>query len=671
MIRRMVAVSAGCAFLVCGMASAQQSTGAPGSAAERAAHDFGARPTVQQVSLSPDGTHYAALLSIKGAGTALVVGSVDGATPVKTLTSSSGRPERLNRCSWASDTRLICSIYTTRGAKRDILGFDRLVAINSDGSNLKMLSAPTSSNALDLVQGGGQVIDWYGDAQGSSILMTRQIVPEYSTGTHLAESKSGYAVERVDPVTFKRTVIEVPNDQAQEYISDGIGNVRIMGLRPKDEQGYVGERIKYVYRKPDSRSWLPLSVVSDTGNSPSGFDPYAVDPTTNVAYGFAKLDGRTALFKVALDGSGKREVVFARPDVDVDGLVRIGRKHRVVGVSFSTDREQTVFFDPELSHLRTSLAKALPNSPLVTFVDSSVDENRLLLRVGSDNDPGQYMVFDKKTRHLSPLMDIRPDLANVKLATVKSVTYAAADGTQVPAYLTLPPGSDGKNIPAIVMPHGGPSSRDEWGFDWLAQFFAARGYAVLQPNYRGSAGYGDGWYQQNGFKSWRTAIGDINDGGRWLVKQGITAPDKLAIVGWSYGGYAALQTSVLDPDLFKAIVAIAPVTDLNTLRDEHRDFADFYLVDNFIGKGPHLKEGSPAQNVGAIKAPVLLFHGDHDENVGVGESRMMSDRLKAAGKHVEYIEFAGLDHQLDDSEVRAQMLAKADGFLRTAMHLPQ
>jgi dipeptidyl aminopeptidase/acylaminoacyl peptidase len=161
-------------------------------------------------------------------------------------------------------------------------------------------------------------------------------------------------------------------------------------------------------------------------------------------------------------------------------------------------------------------------------------------------------------------MPERPDLADYKLAPVKAITYKAADGTDIPAYLTLPPGSDGKNIPAIVMPHGGPASRDEWGFDWLSQFFAHQGYAVLQPNFRGSSGYGEAWFQKNGYQSWKTAIGDVNDAGRWLSAQGIAAPGKLAIVGWSYGGYAALQSAVLDPDLFKAIVAVAPVTDLET-----------------------------------------------------------------------------------------------------------
>lgn len=192
---------------------------------------------------------------------------------------------------------------------------------------------------------------------------------------------------------------------------------------------------------------------------------------------------------------------------------------------------------------------------------------------------------------------------------------------------------------------------------------------MLQPNFRGSSGYGEKWFEKNGFQSWRTAIGDVNDGGRWLVAQGIAAPAKLAIVGWSYGGYAALQSAVLDPDLFKAIVAIAPVTDLDMLREEARHYVNFPLVDRFIGNGPHVRDGSPARNVAAINAPVLLFHADHDANVGVSESRVMASRLRSAGKQVEYVEFKGLDHQIDDSDARTEMLDRADTFLRASLKM--
>jgi dipeptidyl aminopeptidase/acylaminoacyl peptidase len=220
-----------------------------------------------------------------------------------------------------------------------------------------------------------------------------------------------------------------------------------------------------------------------------------------------------------------------------------------------------------------------------------------------------------------------------------------------------------------VLPHGGPGARDEWGFDWLAQFYASRGFAVLQPNFRGSAGYGDTWFQKNGFRSWRTAIGDVLDAGRWLAAQGIADPNKLAIVGWSYGGYAALQSAVTDASVYKAVVAVAPVTDINELREQHRRWSDYYIAEDFFGDGPQVREGSPAQNANKIKVPVLLFHGTDDVNVNYAQSELMDKALAAAGAKHELVTFEHLDHYLDDSSARAEMLRKSEAFLREALGL--
>ena len=362
--------------------------------------------------------------------------------------------------------------------------------------------------------------------------------------------------------------------------------------------------------------------------------------------------------------------MLSRPDADVDSLERIGRDNRVVGASYATERRQVEYFDPELKKLAAALHRALPGQPQIDFIDASAGEAKLLIIASSDTNPGMTYLYDKDTKQLAELLPVRPELEGVAMGKMTSVTFPAADGAMIPGYLTLPPGSTGKDLPAIVMPHGGPGSRDEWGFDWLVQYYAARGFAVLQPNYRGSTGYGAAWYQKNGFQSWRTAIGDVNDAGRWLVSQGIAKPEQLAIVGWSYGGYAALQSSVLDPNLYKAIVAVAPVTDLERLRDEARPYTSFALVDRFIGRGPHIQEGSPAQNAAAIKAPVLLFHGTQDQNVGIGESRLMADKLRAAGKQVELVEFPGLTHSLVDRAARVRLLAESDAFLRRSMGMP-
>jgi dipeptidyl aminopeptidase/acylaminoacyl peptidase len=628
------------------------------------AKNFGNREMVENISLSPDGSHVAIIEPISGRGSAVTVANL-ATGDANVALRSSGNPDRLRSCQWASASRIVCRAYFIEDFSQK-MGLTRLVSVNRDGSGLNVLSSRQSDRALGIAQSGGSVIDWGPDGSDGSVLMTRVFLPEYSTGTHLSKSRTGLGVELVDTASLKRRQVESANRAAFEYISDGHGVVRIMGTQDDSGSG----NYSYLYRAPGDRDWKKLGNLQVTGGLERGFNPYAVDRDANLVYGFDEKDGRRALYSVALDGSLNRTLILAHPQVDVDGLIRIGRQQRVVGASFVTDKRRADYFDPELRQLRASLGKALPGKPLVTFVDATADESKLLLLAGGDNDPGTYYVYDKASKQLAEVVPARPHLAKTPLASVKPISFPAADGTMIPGYLTVPAGSDGRNLPAIVMPHGGPAARDEWGFDWLAQFYAARGFAVLQPNFRGSAGYGNAWFQKNGFQSWRTAIGDVNDGGRWLVREGIAAPGKLAILGWSYGGYAALQSAVLDPELFKAIVAIAPVTDLETLRSEARSYANYNQVDEFIGSGKHVREGSPAQNAARIQAPVLLFHGDQDLNVGIGESRLMASKLRGVGKQVEMVEFDGLDHQLEDSAARAQMLDKSDTFLRTALALP-
>jgi dipeptidyl aminopeptidase/acylaminoacyl peptidase len=267
-------------------------------------------------------------------------------------------------------------------------------------------------------------------------------------------------------------------------------------------------------------------------------------------------------------------------------------------------------------------------------------------------------------------LPLRPEVADLTISPDDSVSYPTRDGAQVPGYITYPPGGVTKNLPAIILPHGGPGARDAQGFDWLSQFFAQLGYVVLQPNFRGSTGYGETWYGKNGFKAWETAMGDINDGAHWLVAKGIADPKRLAIFGWSYGGYAALQANVLEPDLYKAAIAVAPVTDLNALKSDALRFSNYKIEAAFLGTGPHLTQGSPANNAKRFKVPVLLFHGDQDLNVDIQQSRIMDSALSSAGVEHQLIVYKGLDHSLIDSRIRADLLTRSAEFLTKAMGTP-
>jgi dipeptidyl aminopeptidase/acylaminoacyl peptidase len=601
---------------------------------------FGARPAVEDVALAPDGSRLAFLAPAKGQGA--IVHSVDlveGATP-KPLYAADGDPERLTGCNWTSAERMVCWVDGTLRNKRFLTDFSRIVAINRDGSNPRVLS---DAGFERMGTFGGVIIDW---------------LPEEKDSVLFARS----GVDRLDTATLKASPVEPWERYAFHYITDGHGKVRVRGLFQLVGDGYDSGIRQYYFRKNGAREWNLLSrrdIKADTG-----FAPVAVDRDLDVVYGFDKVDGRQALFKLALDGSGERSLVLAHPEVDVDGLIRVGRHRRVVGASYATDHRSFDYFDPVFAKLHADLRKALPDDSIVQIFDASLDEQQLLIFAGDDDRPGTYYVLDRKAKSMRPVLAVRPELESLKLAEVKPVRFPAADGTLVPGYLTLPVGKAARNLPAIVLPHGGPEARDEWGFDWIAQYFAAMGYAVIQPNFRGSSGYGDAWLKENGFKSWRIAIGDVADAGRWLIAQGIADPGKLGIMGWSYGGYAALQAAVIDPQLFRSVVAIAPVTDFKKLLDEYRQTSARTVMFDYIGTGPHVTEGSPARRAAEIKVPVLLFHGDLDTNVDINQSQFMAEKLKEAGVPHRLVTWKHLDHFLHDSEARAKMLRESEAHLR-------
>ena len=624
-------------------------------------HRFAALEAVTYISLSPDGANIAFITPGAGQSADLfVVGTAEGSVPRRAL-HSSGNPEHLSDCRWATNERIVCRIVSRVRAEGRILSSSNIISVDATGGNLVMLSRRHDRNSGYFDFRGGAVIDWMPQSPGS-VLMTRSYTQSSATGANISRNDEGIGVDLVDVTTGTARQVERPRQDVFHYLTDGNGNLRIMANRDWDpDAGRLSGVVRYFYRPAAGGRWEPLTTYDLL--SEEGLSIVAVDAANNRAIGFAKVDGRQAVVSLALDGSGTRTTVFAHPQVDVDEVITIGRNQRVVGATFATDRRQAVMTDTRLQAMTTSLSRALGGKNIY-IVNTTADESQFLFWAGSDVSPGQYYLYTPAQRQLRPLLANRPQMAAVTLSPVQSITYSAADGTMIPAYLTLPPGrTDARGLPAIVMPHGGPSSRDEWGFDWLSQYFAQTGYAVIQPNFRGSSGYGDAWYMNNGFQSWRTSVGDVTDAGRWLVSAQGVDPAKLSIVGWSYGGYAALQAGVLAPDLFKSIVAIAPVTDLAQMRQSALNDATAHLQRAFIGTGPHLTEGSPARNAATITAPVLMFHGNNDQNVDIEQGRIMQRAMQQAGHRSELIEYDDLGHSLGTSEARQDMLTRISAFL--------
>jgi dipeptidyl aminopeptidase/acylaminoacyl peptidase len=629
---------------------------------------FGARQAVEEPDLSPDGTSIVYITPGPGRKSVAVVGNL-GTGKFTQMAASDGNGETLRWCHFAAASRAVCDI-TGLDTKTvgQVFGFSRLVALDTDGTHPKLLGQTQSAYDAYMRQFDASVIDWLQALQGKVLLERAYVPEEYKLNTRLVRQKQGLGVDRIDTSTMNSEAVEQPKDSAAGYMSDGLGHVRLLTVAQSGYYtGMLTGRVDYLYRTANSKEWKPLTTVVDASNP--DFQPLAVDASIDSLYALKKKDGRYALYSNRLDDSHAATLVAENPRVDIDDVIRLGDGQKIIGYTFTEDSTERVYFDPELKTLGTSLSRALPNSPIIEFVDASSDGRKLLIFAGSDQDPGRYYLFDRDRKSLTPAMVGRPELEGRTLAAVKPVTIAGSGGAAIPAYLTLPPGKAAKNLPAIVLPHGGPSARDVWGFDWLPQFLAARGYAVLQPEYRGSAGFGDAWLNQNGFKNWRVSIGDITDSAKWLENQGIADPKRLAILGWSYGGYAALQSAVAEPSLYKGVVAIAPVTDLAMLKDDYRNFTIYNLVVQEIGEGPHVAEGSPLRHAADIKAPVLLVHGTLDNTVLIAHSQKMQAALQAAGKQSELLTFDGLDHQIDDSDARTEMLVRIGEFLdRTIGH---
>jgi dipeptidyl aminopeptidase/acylaminoacyl peptidase len=307
--------------------------------------------------------------------------------------------------------------------------------------------------------------------------------------------------------------------------------------------------------------------------------------------------------------------------------------------------------DPSLKTLAETLPQVLGEDYRFEIVEMAEDPRKMLIYVEAADDAGSYVFIDFGSGATAVLESNYPDLPASGISQKKAVSYKAGDGLDIHAYLTLPPGKPAKDLPLIVMPHGGPQARDDIGFDRDAQAFASRGYAVLQPNFRGSSGYGAGFVQA-GYGEWGGKMQtDLSDGVKWLAAQGIADPKRVAIYGASYGGYAALAGATIDPaGTYRCAVDIAGVSDIPSLLDMlalHTNGDRSYEVEyekRWFGPPSRYAAISPASQAARAYCPILIIHGTDDTVVPVAQSQRMVNALKAAGKDVQFITYPGQDH---------------------------
>lgn len=603
------------------------------------AHAFAAAPNLNDLRLSPDGKRISFLQAHPQGMT--VARALDTSTGKVTLLMA-GKPNEFDIawCDWANDERLVCSL---RGLVRYGLFYypaTRIVAVNADGTQMKVLHVhkPTSANLVwppDLAQFQDNIVDWL-------VKDDRHVLVQ-------VPSTDASALARLDIYSGELSYQTRDGDRVRDWVSDGRGEPRL--YRTVDETNS-----KWYVREMAGGAWtlLHTSALADLDDA---FEPigFALDPNELLYYD--RNDGRVALYSMDLANGRQTQLVFAHPEVDVSGILALGKYRRLVGVRYVTDLPRIRYFDTDIEELHSRLQKLFPNE-LVGVTDEDWDSQRYLFFVSSDQDPGKYYLFDKAHSTYSPLGSAYPELEKQPLAPMTEIHYPARDGTSIQAYLTVPPGQHEK-LPTVILPHGGPESRDVRRFDFLVQFLVANGYAVLQSNYRGSYGYGAGWAGQGGFKEWRQVISDITDGTRYLIGESIADPKRVCIVGWSYGGYAALMSGIEEPSLYRCVASIAGVTDLQSL----------YAIGGratqaFIGTGPEIfKEGSPLERAAELKVPIALFHAEEDVNVPYSQSENMFKQLHKLDKQVEFFHYQHAEHDIAPERYRTDLLARLADFL--------
>ena len=421
-----------------------------------------------------------------------------------------------------------------------------------------------------------------------------------------------------------------------------------------------------LYRTNESKDFHELMTL----NFKETFSPMMFAYDNKMMYVASNLStDKAAIYTYDPETNKTLDLVFAHDEVDAGSLMHSKKRKIITGVTYTTDRRHYKFFDSEREELQKKLDEFFPGVEAVV-ADIDDDERKVIVRTYSDRTRGAYYLFDRKDESMSKLADLSPWLKADQMAPMKAITFTARDGLTIHGYITLPVGVEAKNLPLVVIPHGGPSARDGWGFDSEAQFLANRGIAVLQVNFRGSTGYGKSFWL-SGFKQWgRKMQDDVTDGVQWAVNEGIADKSRLAIYGGSYGGYSALAGAAFTPYLYACAVSYVGPSNLFTLLESippyWKPFLDmeYEMIGDPVKDKDLLTEISPVFHAENIRIPLFIAQGANDPRVNKAESEQIVDAVKRTGKDVVYMVKDNEGHGFHNEENRFDFYRELEEFFR-------
>jgi acetyl esterase/lipase len=624
---------------------------------------YGQVPAVGDVDINPAGTHLA-WIDNSGKLARIVFFDIAAKREVRSLhLPVEATPRVVN---WANDATLLANVTVTHSfdrTGRDKEEWVRWFAIDLAGGSPRML----------LNQGGGTLEYSYGSRVVRRVTATPGKIFMSSwdhSATHgrmttgqLAhrgrlDSSVTYNVYEVDLKSGDGKVLERGTPFTWFWAADATGKIVV-------RTDWDPTREKFTIHAKDGAGWRRLYESARCGQL-WGM-PFNTDYTAVLAAGSICGEERVKVWSLPLDGSPMKAVV-EDPALDVEDFITDPYDGTFFGAVLAGD-DNFRWLDQRAEKRRNGLRRSF-GADRVYLYGRSADNQRVVVLAESPSRAPVYHFVDYGEKRADIINEAYPKLANTKFGTVRTFKFETRDRYPLVAYLTVPADTPEKNLPLVVLPHGGPESRDEPGFDWWAQFLASRGYAVVQPQFRGSSGFGKA-HADAGRRQWGVRMQeDVTDTVRALAEQGIADPKRVCIVGASYGGYAALAGAAFTPDLYACAVSVSGVSDLplmlahegNSNPDESVT-VDYWKEHIGLPTDAMVIARSPARAARAVRAPILLIHGTEDTVVPIEQSRVMARALKEAGKPFELIELPGEDHWLSQSVTRIRMLTEIERFL--------
>lgn len=601
-------------------------------------------PSLSRALLSPDGQTLAMRVGAKGMRVRL--GVLDLQT-MKSAVVAHYADDDVGQFQWASSTRLVFD-----------LGWGSLSAVDRDGRNRRQL---VDHSLRESQRVGATAQPWntfllrtLGDSDDVLVLAPQEI----------SRDKVDYIeLRRLNTRTGRAQDIEAPL-HAFAWVTDAQGQLRAVTTRLKNRIGI---------HLPDAKgNWK--QVLEFENMAAKAVVPRYLAPDGTL-YAEAQFNDKAALFTMdPVTGQLGSKPVAASKDFDLHPQF-LFNQHKLLGLRYHLDAEVTQWLDPDAQALQNKIDTLLPNTANRISLPQTGDSPFVLVESFSDQQPGLTQIYSRETGKLTRVGSNQPAIVPRQMALTDFVRYRARDGLEIPAYLTLPLGAQRKDLPLVVLVHGGPNVR---GFSWQwnaeVQFLASRGYAVLQPEFRGSTGFGARHFTA-GWKQWgRDMQTDLADAARWAIAQGWANPKRICIAGASYGGYATLMGLAQDPDLFRCGINWVGVTDIPMLytvkwsdtSEESKRYGMPLTIGDPVADAEMLKAASPLQNVARIKAPLLMAYGGKDQRVPLVHGEKFRDAIKPHNSQVEWVVYLEEGHGWSRPETRLDFWGRVERFL--ALH---